>query len=1674
MHKVFPVPVIEFPLAEEVPTAIEESCHCLKKREATARKIALLSKSRRNRQSISNDSFTKRITFDSHHFLFSYTSRNGSTISHRCQIPILDIGKLKQLQFQIQKYLQHEHYALWEVIEIRDSYEVPASTANTTTTDTTSCETGKKSGRTVTLIAKDMQKKKIDLKARTTLLLSLLDDHQLQFTEGSETLEQTFNRLQVIVGQLYFMDVEIKQDDLNQKFLTSLAPEWLMHTIVWRNRSDLDTMSLDDLYNHLKVYEFEVHKKSEPNSENMAFISLAKHSSGNEDGNTACVPTASTNIDEDDMEEIDIKWNMALLSIRVDKFWKKTWKKISIQGLDVTGFDKLKVECFNYHKMGHFARESRAPRSQDRERRDNYRQGSKAKDQALKALMAIDRVGWDWTQVESRLVEYKEREVKYYEKIRTLEFRTESNNEYIEILKKKLETLKQEKEGVDGKLAGLLTASKDLDNLIESQRADKNKEGLGYSVVPPPPAQIYSSPKNDLSWTGLPRFVDDTVTYYSRASPTMESTSSDDQNRNPSVSETVASPITPKPFIKFVKPKDSQSKSKTNETETPKKPQVKNFPTANRKSPTASRKFPAGSTKCSTADMGMKGEAGTYPTSLIMNHLMEDMCLLVKEDARLLENELSKLDETSGILKKFITEIKNLKDLKVKIIRRNGTLIEAARTMLADAKLPVTFWAEVVNTACYVQNRVLVNKFHNKTPYELFNGRSPAIRFIKPFGCHVMILNTLEKLGKFKAKGDEGYFIGGNTHPTATSTIPSADQVKTLIVESPIPNASSPVPTACFTDSQEPSSETRLISKRVANQEETPSLYNILTLINRFEDILGVTTNLEESNGVKADVSNMETTITASPTPTLGVHRDHPKKPKKISDALQDPSWVEAMQEELLQIKIQKVWTLVDCPKGVRPIGTKWVLKNKKDERGIVIRNKARLVAQGHTHKEGIDYDEVFAPVIRIKAIGLFLAYASFMGFTVYQMDVKYAFLYGTIDEEVYVMQPPRFQDPEYPNRVYKVEKDMYGLHQAPRAWYGTLLKYLLTNGFQRDVRSSNTPMDKENPWRKDVKRIFQYLKGHPKLGLWYLKDSPFDLVAYSDSDFSGATRDRKSTTRGCQFLGRRLIAWQCKKQTIIATSTTKAEYVAAASCCGQVLWIQNQLLDYGDCFEKKLINVDHTHNDENVADLLTKPFDAGRFQYLVFWSTARIETTKEGTKILATVDGILRTITESSLRRNLKLQDEEGISSLPDTKLFENLTLMGYNIFQNQKFTFQKGFNEFSSNIATTFICLANNRTYNFSKMVFDGLVKNVNNKGEGSGTPTEPHHTPSPEAQQPTHSTHPSTTLPPVTTTFIPTVTPSDSTPIRQYTQRARIAQSSALPPDRATIAKSFTLPYDLAPMVTSFAADEGTQEVEINRLKEKVKLLKDREGVDAEGSRDDAPIKGRNINEGEAAAERASDDTEVMANILTSMDVATFLSSGAAEVPTGSRSIPTASPPIVEVPTGSDVVPTTSLVFATTTVVTLYRRRKGEEVMVEYDTLKKQKVQEQIDAQSQQKKPWTKKQNRDYYMDVIRSNLVWKVKDFRGMMFKEIKAKFTSVWKQVEDSIPMGSKEEVEKEVKSPDEVTKEKIKEMMQLFRIKEVYIEAFQVKHPIIDWKVRTEGQRAYWKITRLGGSSASY
>ncbi|GJR60117.1 uncharacterized mitochondrial protein-like protein [Tanacetum coccineum] len=366
--------------------------------------------------------------------------------------------------------------------------------------------------------------------------------------------------------------------------------------------------------------------------------------------------------------------------------------------------------------------------------------------------------------------------------------------------------------------------------------------------------------------------------------------------------------------------------------------------------------------------------------------------------------------------------------------------------------------------------------------------------------------------------------------------------------------------------------------------------------------------------------------------PTTRIHKDHPKDQiiGDINSATQTRRMTKIFEEHAMG------WTLVDLPKGKRAIGTKWVYRNKKDKRGIIVRNKERL------------------------------------------MDVKSAFLYGTIEEEVYVCQPPGFEYSQFPNKVYKVEKALYGLHQAPRSWYETLSTYLLENGYRRgtidktlfikkdrdDAQeipdefyggahfllriAASTPIETNKALNKDeeagdvdvhlyrsmigsfmyltasrpdlifvvcacarfqvtaktshlyaVKRIFRYLKGQLKLGHWYPRDSPFDLKAFSDSDYAGASLDRKSTTGGCQFLGKRLLSWQCKKQTIVANSTTEAEYVATTNCCGQnpVFHSKTKHIEIRhhfirDSYEKKFIQVIKIHTDHNVLDLLTKAFD--------------------------------------------------------------------------------------------------------------------------------------------------------------------------------------------------------------------------------------------------------------------------------------------------------------------------------------------------------------------------------------------------------------------------------------------------------------------------------------------------
>ncbi|KAJ9544346.1 hypothetical protein OSB04_024053 [Centaurea solstitialis] len=788
--------------------------------------------------------------------------------------------------------------------------------------------------------------------------------------------------------------------------------------------------------------------------------------------------------------------------------------------------------------------------------------------------------------------------------------------------------------------------------------------------------------------------------------------------------------------------------------------------------------------------------------------------------------------------------------------RRNRTLVEAARTMLAYSGLPLTFWAEAVSTACFTQNRTIITKRFKKTPYHIINQRVPNVKFFHVFGCRCYILNNRDNLGKFDKKADEGYFLGysltsktfrvynkrtkmvmetvyvtfdetvsmtsehssselgihsqASTMTSDSITDPNSSELDLLFMDAfldicadnedlvlsrnprvdihdvPEPssvNDSGPSENICSTSNSDqaiPVPNVEQSELTPDDQSEIPAIIDENDSQNNLDDLAILPAQLKWTRAhplynVIGDVNDGVKTRSASANYCLYKSFLSKIEPKNVSQALDDSDWLLAMQEELLQFKRNKVYRLVPRPQDKSIIKTKWIFRNKKDESGLIVRNKARLVAKGYSQQEGIDYDETFAPVARIEAIRIFLAYAAHKNIKVFQMDVKSAFLNGVLHEEVYIEQPEGFLDPDFPDHVCILDTALYGLKQAPRAWYETLTNHLLSKGFKRgtidttlflkkegddlllvqiyvddiifgstnpelctkfskimetefemsvmgelnfflgiqvkqnpdgifknqskyikdmlkkfnmtDCSPIKTPMPTGNLLGPDltgksvdqkiyrsmigsllyltatrpdimfatcicarfqanpkeshlaaVKRILRYLKGTPELGLWYPKDSSFELIYFTDSDYGGCKLDRKSTSGSCQFLGDKLVSWTSKKQNCVSTSTAEAEYVAAASCCSQVLWMKTQLLDYGyklkrvpiycdsesaiaitsnpvqhsktkhidiryhfikDNVEKGNIEMFFVQTDYQLADLFTKPLDEKRFNFL-------------------------------------------------------------------------------------------------------------------------------------------------------------------------------------------------------------------------------------------------------------------------------------------------------------------------------------------------------------------------------------------------------------------------------------------------------------------------------------------
>ncbi|KAK9048587.1 hypothetical protein SSX86_032448 [Deinandra increscens subsp. villosa] len=760
--------------------------------------------------------------------------------------------------------------------------------------------------------------------------------------------------------------------------------------------------------------------------------------------------------------------------------------------------------------------------------------------------------------------------------------------------------------------------------------------------------------------------------------------------------------------------------------------------------------------------------------------------------------------------------------------RRNRTLIEAARTMMCEAKLPIFFWAEAVNTACYVQNRVLLNKRHEQTPYQIVYGEKPKVGYFKSFGCPCTVLIQSD-VGKFEAKADECYFVGYSANSAyrvynkTTKVIIEAFNVDWM-EDNPTDAGAGPDWIFDYGSLFEGFNFSNVFHNLGEEEDIVVPSSDVRPHVDRAsaESSRNATTDIPECSGTRdAPVdsqgpgmsdnvvnANLPVNVSVPDVQVSRINRDHPLsnvvgpvtagvttrsrtghinfcmyscfisqiEPPNVMVALKDPSWMEAMHNELNQFSKLGVWRLVKRPDDKKVIPTRWLYKNKKDDSGIIVRNKARLIVQGHRQVHGIDYDEVYAPVARLEAIRIFLAVASYLNFTVHQMDVKTAFLYAEMNEEVYVTQPPGFIDEENPDHVYLLDKALYGLHQAPRTWYETLSNHLVENGYTRgvvdqtlfrkrveediimvqvyvddiiygstneelctefeeimkkkfemsdqgemsfflalqvkqdesgilihqekyvneilekfkmkDCKPISTPMASRPLLSADlngesvsefhyrsmigslmyltasrpdimhavcvcaryqanpklshlsaVKRIFRYLKGRPRLGLWYPKNTDFQLYAFTDSDYGGSDLDRKSTTGGCQYLGDRLISWQSKKQHTVSKSTAEAEYVAASAGTSQVVWIQNQLTDYGmefvntpifcdnaaaleivknpvqhsktkhidikvhfirDCFDRELIQLQKVSSDQNVSDIFTKPLPRPNFESCV------------------------------------------------------------------------------------------------------------------------------------------------------------------------------------------------------------------------------------------------------------------------------------------------------------------------------------------------------------------------------------------------------------------------------------------------------------------------------------------
>ncbi|GJX56609.1 retrovirus-related pol polyprotein from transposon TNT 1-94 [Tanacetum coccineum] len=651
--------------------------------------------------------------------------------------------------------------------------------------------------------------------------------------------------------------------------------------------------------------------------------------------------------------------------------------------------------------------------------------------------------------------------------------------------------------------------------------------------------------------------------------------------------------------------------------------------------------------------------------------------------------------------------------------RRNRTLIKDARTMLIFSRILEFLWAEAVATTCFTQNRSIIHTRHNKTPYELLRGRKPNVEYFHVFGSLCYTTNDRDDLGKIKPKADIGVFIGYSetsrgfriynrrTKKIMETIHVKFDKLTTMASEhdclEPVfqqfNNNTSSADTMNTPSKEDLDNLFGPMFEEYFNKRSFDTPINSAAQLTQFHEDSSSTSSIivEEHEAPPIETTSDEQT---SPTSLTNADEVNHEDSANFNGNLDFVPYNASSHEEI------KSFTATLEPSNVQNF-----YQNKCDAENIMVRNKTRLVAKGYRREEGIDFEESFAPVARLEAVQMFIAYAAHKNITIFQMDVKMAFLNGPLKEEVYVSQPEVFIDLEFTDHVYKLKKSLYGLKQAPRAWYEKLSCFLIEHGFTKGIVdptlftqrhgedillvkvyvddiifgstnpyfskrfanliknnfemsmigelkfflglqvyqsprgifisqsqyaiellkkhgldkcvSMSTPMATERldadlqgtptdqmtyrrmiggliyltaSWPdiayatfvcaryqvrptvkhlKEVKRIFRYLSQSYNMGLWYPKDSGFELIAYSYADHAGCKDDCKITSGGLQFLDEKLVSWSSKKQDCITMSTAEAEYVSLSAWCAQVIWMRTQLLDYGYKYNRILMYCD-------------------------------------------------------------------------------------------------------------------------------------------------------------------------------------------------------------------------------------------------------------------------------------------------------------------------------------------------------------------------------------------------------------------------------------------------------------------------------------------------------------------